>query len=261
MILHQISNSQGNYHYNGIVYHHTAWRPHFHGSFELMYVTEGTVSISVNGVADTLSPGELILISPYTVHSLRLDQGQVWVGVFSEDHVASFAQKHKYTQYGKFRCPEDIETALKTQLFFQGTPPRFLRIACLYLVCHWCLENAKPHYSGQNNQFLYDVITYVAQNIEKNITLGDIAREMNYEYHYFSTLFNQSFSVNFKSFLNLLRIEQACALLSDSKYTVTQVSEACGFASIRNFNRVFQKVCSCAPLEYRKVHCNRRGLS
>lgn len=254
MILHQISNSQGNYHYNGIVYQHTAWRPHFHGSFELMYVTEGTVSISVNGTQDTLSPGELILISPYTVHSLRLEQGQVWVGVFSEDHVAAFAQKHKYTQYGKFRCPEGIEAILKAQLFYHGTPPRYLRISSLYLVCHWCLEKAQPQYSAQNNQFISDVITYVGQNIENNITLGDIAREMNYEYHYFSSLFNQSFSVNFKSFLNLLRIEQACTLLSDSKYTVTQVSEACGFASIRNFNRVFQKVCSCTPLEYRKAH-------
>ena len=257
MIRHQIGNSKGNYHYNAYIYRHAAWMPHFHGSFELMYVSEGSVSISVNGVPETLNQGELILLCPYTVHSLTVEHGQVWVGVFSEDFVFSYAKKHRHAQYAKFRCDADAEAFLKSHLFFQGQPERFLCISCLYLVCSQCQKHALLHTAGQNTPFIHKVITYVSENISKDLSLQDIAHSMNYEYHYFSALFNRSFSMNFKSFLHLLRIENACALLSDSRYTVTQVSRACGFASIRNFNRVFQKVCHCTPLQYRTAHCGK----
>lgn len=92
MILHQVSNSRGNYNYNAYIYRNASWTPHFHGNYELIYVFEGTANISVNGIADVLCQGELILLPPYTVHSLDITDGKTWVGVFSEDFIASFAK-------------------------------------------------------------------------------------------------------------------------------------------------------------------------
>ncbi|MBQ2705150.1 MAG: helix-turn-helix transcriptional regulator [Clostridia bacterium] len=253
MILHQVDNSRGNYHYNSYIYDDILWPAHFHGSFELMYVIEGSVDISVNGVTDILQQGELILISPYNIHSLKVIEGKTWVGVFSEDFVTSYAKKHKSTQYSKFKCNTDIEEILKKLLFTLENHDRYLCISLLYMVCNECVKNAHLHNSQQSNEFIHNVITYISENISKDISLKDIASKMNYEYHYFSCLFNQCFSTNFKSFINLLRIEKACALLKESKCTITSVSEACGFASIRNFNRVFKSVCDCTPQEYRKI--------
>ena len=256
MILHQIGNSQGNYHYNAFIYQDCYWAAHFHSSFELIYVLEGSASITVNGISDTLHKGELILLCPYTVHSLRLNDSKVWVGVFSEDFVISYAPKHKQTQYSTFRCDPETEEVLKKHLFIEGTPDRYLCISCLYMVCHNCIRNACLHNSSQNNAFISAVISYVSQNITKDISLKDIAQSMNYEYHYFSSLFNETFSLNFKSFINQLRIENSCAMLADSKKTITYISEACGFTSIRNFNRVFKRICGCTPQEYRKMQKN-----
>ena len=72
MILHQVSNSLGNYNYNAFVYRDTNWEAHFHGNFELVYVFEGTANITVNGISDTLRKSELILLPPHTVHSLQV---------------------------------------------------------------------------------------------------------------------------------------------------------------------------------------------
>ena len=252
MILHQIGNSQSNYHYNAYIYQNCYWEPHFHKSFELIYVIDGTARISVNGVRETLNAEELILLCPYTVHSLHVENSQVWVGVFSEDFVSAYAEKNKQTQYTKFRCDPEAMEILNNHLFVPGTPDRFLCISCLYWVCHICSKKADLYSSSQNNTFISDVISYVSQNISKGISLKDIATAMNYEYHYFSTQFNQAFSLNFKSFINLLRIENACAMLVDNKNTITNVCESCGFGSIRNFNRVFKAVCGCTPQEYRK---------
>ena len=80
MILHQVCNSQGNYNYNARVYHSIFWQPHFHGNYELIYVFDGTITVTANGCEDTLSKGELMLLPPYTVHSLDSQNGHIWIG-------------------------------------------------------------------------------------------------------------------------------------------------------------------------------------
>ena len=252
MILHQINNSRSNYNYNAYIYYDIFWQPHFHANFELMYVYEGSAEISINGISDTLCKGELVLLSPYTVHSFTIKGGKTWVGVFSEDYISSFSKKYKYVKFSKFRCSSGIEKILQTYLFYQGTPERFMCMSCLYMVCYECLNNASHSAAEQNNKFIEKVVTYVCENLSKDIDLKGTAEFMNYEYHYFSSLFNQSFAMNFKDFLNRLRIEKACELLREDENSVTNIAQYCGFGSIRNFNRAFKKVCGCTPCEYKK---------
>lgn len=249
MIFHQISNSLGNYNYNAHIYHNTSCIPHFHGNYELIYVFEGTADISVNGVADVLRQGELILLPPYTVHSLDVVESKVWVGVFSEDFIISYT--NKYVRFPKFRCDAEIEELLKKYLFIKGRPEHFLHISCLYMVCSECIKNVVPHETELNYTFIYEVIDYISENLNSDIALKDIAEHMNYEYHYFSSLFHQYFCMNFKSFINLFRFEKACTLLAKKENGITYVAEICGFGSIRNFNRVFKKLSGYTPKEYK----------
>ncbi len=259
MILHQVSNSRSNYNCNAYIYYNTSYAPHFHGNYELIYVFEGTTNITVNGIADVLCQGELILLSPYTVHSFDIVGGKAWVGVFSDDFIASYAKKHKYVRYSKFKCSADIEDILKKYLFFEGNPELFLHIACLYMVCNECVKNALPQTTKQNDSFIFEVVDFISKNISRDITLKDIADVMNYEPHYFSTLFHQHFCMNFKSFINLFRFEKACALLTDKDNSATYVADACGFGSIRNFNRVFKNLSGYTPREYKNQQLNSKN--
>ena len=252
MVFHQVENSLGNYNYNAYIYDTVKWNEHFHGCYELVYVFDGQTKVTVNGVSEILLAGELLLIPPYTVHSLDIKNAKTWVGVFSEDHIISYTKKYKYKRSLKFTLSNDIEKILKDQLFFEGTPDRFMRISCLYMICNECIKNASPYKNDQNYEFISGVVTYIHDNLENNISLIELATSMNYEQHYFSSLFHQYFSMNFKNFVNFFRFKKACALLSEGKYTITYIAECCGFGSIRNFNRVFKKFGGCTPQEYKK---------
>ncbi len=259
MIIHQPSNSRGNYNYNATIYKNAHWTLHFHANFELIYVYEGSADVSLNGATDTLEKGEMMLIPPYTVHSLFVTAGKTWVGVFSEDFITSFAKQYKYVRFSKFTCSPEIEALLQKHLFTEDRPDRFLHISCLYMVCNECVKNALVLATEQNYKFIHGVIGYITEHTHQDIALKDIAKAMNYEYHYFSSLFHQSFGMNFKSFVNLLRFEQACSLLTD-EVSVTQVAERCGFGSIRNFNRVFKSLSGVTPLEYKKQRSGEERL-
>lgn len=254
MVIHQITNSYGNYNYNAFVYNDISWYTHFHANYEVIYTIEGATEITLNGEKERLEAGEIIMISPYTIHSFSSDENtKTWIGVFSEEFIASFVEKNKYARYSKFRCDSDIEEILNKYLFFEGEPEHYILISCLYMVCNECVKNAAAEEAEQNDKFIHSVIEYITENIGNEITLRGMADMLGYEYHYFSSLFHKCFSINFKSFLNIFRYEKACRLLMDRKKDITWICSECGFGSIRNFNRVFKKMNGATPSEYRNM--------
>lgn len=259
MIVHQLSNSGGSHNYNAFLYTDRKYSTHFHANPELIYAVEGKTEVCVNGVSDVLEPGEFLLISPYATHSFRTPENAVsWVGVFSKDFVPDFASKHAFTSFSKFRCDAEIEAFLKAHLIHEETPDHYLLTACLYLVCGQCVRHATEITQSGTVDFAREVVGYITENLAGSITMRDTAKQLNYEYHYFSSLFNKCFSMNFRRFINVLRFDQACALLSKKEQSITEICIACGFESTRSFNRVFKEFSGMTPREYRSRLFPRR---
>lgn len=253
MIEHQLKNSNGNYHYNAYIYTASSYPLHFHSSYELIYVICGSFTFSVNGALHCLKKGELYLIPPYSIHSFTVSSPtKVWIGVFSADFIQSFAASNKHKKYGCFKCRPDIETFLNKELFFQGTPEHYMLISCLYMICNECIKSADC-YISQNDDFINKTIPLISEGLSENISMQSISAQLGYEYHYFSKLFNDCFSTNFKNFINIFRFQKACALLSDNANSITDICSQCGFGSIRNFNRIFKAQSGYTPSEYRAL--------
>ena len=70
-MLHQPTNSAGNFNYNAFIYTNQNWGQHFHKNFELIYVIEGSANIGLNNDFHKLEKGELLLIFPYDSLPLR----------------------------------------------------------------------------------------------------------------------------------------------------------------------------------------------
>ena len=253
MVIHQITNSYGNYNYNAYIYDKVFFESHFHGNYELIYSIKGNTEVTINDVKCIISQGELILVSPYTIHALKGEVGsRVWVGVFSEDYISSFVEKNRFVSFLSFKCEPKIEKILVEQLFFEGKPEQYLLTACLYLVCNECAKKVTSCNSKKDEKFMLAVIEYISENLSQDKSLKEVASELNYEYHYFSSLFHRHFAMNFKSFVNIFRFEFACKLLMNTDASITVICEKCGFGSIRNFNRVFKQLSGITPGQYRK---------
>lgn len=252
MIEHQLINSYGNYSYNAFVYTYLKLPQHFHRNYELIYAISGLTEVTNNGFCETLSEGDLLLIGPYNIHALNTkENAKVWVGVFSSDYITSFSSSNGHANFSKFRCSKQIDDFLKENLFYEGKPRHYLLMSCLYMACSECINNSVSHNITQEDKLIRKIVEYVSENFQDNITLNEIAKALNYEYHYFSSLFNKNFNMNFKTFLNILRFDEACSLLSDKNNDISYISDACGFGSIRNFNRIFKQLSGLSPSQYR----------
>lgn len=95
------------------------------------------------------------------------------------------------------------------------------------------------------------IYNYIIQMYDKPITLEDVAKQAHMTPQAFCRYFKKHTLHTFVSFLNEVRINEACKKLTDGRYdSIATVAYNCGFNSITNFNRVFKSVTRKSPSEY-----------
>ncbi len=255
MLFHQTHNSLGNYTYNAFFYDDCQWNYHFHKNYELIYVLEGMVELTLNDRVFSLEADTFALILPNAFHAYGTpEHSRVWIGVFSGDFVGEFAKltEGKYTQDPRFHCKGSTRNYLIENLVNREPEDLLLLKATLYAVCREFHKHAILCNADRDREFIYKIITHVSEHFRDDLTLTDLSALFGYEYHYISRQFHKYFGMNFKQFLNTYRMEQAQEQLLHTDISITQIAHNAGFQTIRTFNRVFMEQTGVSPSNYRK---------
>ena len=255
MIVHQEHNSLGNHNYNAFFYDNCEWFYHFHKNYELVYVLDGEVELTLNDNRILLEKKDFVLIFPNEFHSYHTPKhSHVWIGVFSADFVGEFSKlvETKRAKTPIFMCEPQIEEFLQNYLITDKTPDIFILKSALYAVCREFLQKVSLYDAQKEKSFIYDIVCYIEHNFQKEISLMTIAESLGYEYHYLSRQFHHHFHMNFKQFLNIYRIDYARDQLIHTDASITDIAHASGFQTVRTFNRVFSEQTGMTPSEFKK---------
>ena len=109
-------------------------------------------------------------------------------------------------------------------------------------------------YSDIEGKKMRNVFEYTIENYHKSIYLEDIANVANMTKNAFCKYFKRRTNKTYVSFLNELRIENACKLLkSKDEFSISEIAYKVGFQNISNFNRKFKELKKVTPLNYRNL--------
>ncbi|MDO4164789.1 MAG: AraC family transcriptional regulator [Bacteroides sp.] len=99
-----------------------------------------------------------------------------------------------------------------------------------------------------------DVIQhYMKENLEKRLTLQELAEHIGYSPSHFSMLFKQKTGHSPLAYFNLLKIQEACFMLDSTDMKVNQICHKIGIEDTYYFSRLFSKIMGTPPKEYRKT--------
>lgn len=96
------------------------------------------------------------------------------------------------------------------------------------------------------------VITYLMDNVERDINLEECAKHFNYNANYLSRWFKKTIGMTYTDFVTSKKMELCKTLLVDSDISVNELAERFGYSSPQNFIRVFKKYTLMTPGQYRK---------
>ena len=88
---------------------------------------------------------------------------------------------------------------------------------------------------------------------ESDLTLTQLAKQLNTHPNYLSQIINEKEEKNFFDYINTLRTKEFIELIAKSdnqKFTLLGLAYDCGFNSKSSFNKYFRKITGKSPSEY-----------
>ncbi len=255
---------------------------HWHREIELVYVMEGSTRLIVNDEMYVVNEHEAIMINGGDSHFyFSSSHHKRLVIIFNLDIIDG---SHKSVELKK-GIYEHLTMNSKTSREWTGQDKTVLReiiirlerinnqsffsrdLLIRSLVFELLFLFTKEEYKRKENDVitsqtenkamhrLQKVFFYIEQNYKNPVTLNEIADVAGFEPSYFTRFFKSLTNVTFYDYLTNYRISKAQYMLVQSPdLTVGEVAEACGFNSIKTFNRSFLKFVKIPPTKFRKVN-------
>ena len=104
------------------------------------------------------------------------------------------------------------------------------------------------------NPRIIRAVDYIKQFFSEDLNMTDIIDKTNYSKAYFNKCFKEYTGTTPTKLINKLRIDKAKTLLCMTSYTITAISETCGFSDYTYFSSVFKKFTGFTPSCYRQRH-------
>lgn len=103
---------------------------------------------------------------------------------------------------------------------------------------------------------ILEIILIQKKYKDKNYSAKKLAEDLGTNTRYISAVVNVKFHMNYTSFVNKYRIEEAMTLLSDRRYkdlNMEDISDMVGFSNRQSFYASFYRINGTTPRDY-KIH-------
>lgn len=98
------------------------------------------------------------------------------------------------------------------------------------------------------------ILSFTFRESHRKIYIYEVANIANLSVEAFCRYFKMHTQKTYTSFLNELRVSNACQMLLNKDWSIQDVCYRSGFNNISNFNRIFKKVTGKSPSNYFKLN-------
>lgn len=103
----------------------------------------------------------------------------------------------------------------------------------------------------ENLRKLHKVNDYMHSHMKEKVTVGDLARELNFTEGYMSE-YLRKVSVGFSGMLNYIRANASEHLLLKTNKKILEIAEDCGFSDVKYYYSAFRRWYKCTPRQFRE---------
>lgn len=248
---------------------------HTHNTAEIYLTLTALPDVLLNDSVSSVSRGTLILIPPFCVHQLYHERNVVYERYllnldlhWLENLLCS---KQEFIDCLKQSdCPLILELnenqlseltyamnhviPILNERSIKSTSEFLKLLSVIESTVHNARINASPRQTNitKSQVIVNEIITYINENLEGNITLSDISSQLYLNKDYLSRLFVKHTHTSIGRYITIQRIAKSQEYLR-SGLTVAQVSEKMGFSSYAYFFKVFQKMTGLSPSQYKNT--------
>lgn len=248
---------------------------HYHDVYEIYYLVSGTRRQFVDHKIYDIKRGDLILIPGRVIHkTTAIDKNQHvrYLISFSEDYVRPlladlpentlqqiFSSVHipvpesrRGYVLGLFDKISEEYNAAAVDAFSERMLKNYLSELFVFILRYNRKNPVGERAERIPEEKIQTAAKYIYENYQQELTLSKVAAHVYMSDTYFSKKFKKVTGLSFREYLTSVRIKMADEMLLETKQSIAQIAEACGFADANYFGDVFKKAKGVSPLQYRK---------
>ena len=244
---------------------------HWHTSIEIFAVLDGSLDFFVNKEEYPLKAGEQIIINSNEIHSIHAPERNKTVVL--QIPLKQFENYFTAQRFIRFRGQEEttdkklaslIKKLYKTYVDREDgyefkTMSIFYEIMYI-LIRDYRVTEAKEKEIRHSRRLdvLSKITTYMREHYKEDLKLSELASTFGYSDAYLSRMFQKYAKINYKTYLQDIRMAYAYRDLMNTDHTISQIALDNGFCSSRGFSGEFQKRYGILPSEMRRRE-NQKG--
>lgn len=235
---------------------------HYHDVYEIYLLLSGKRYMIIDGNVFETNGGDVAIIRPGALHRSYGDASYSGICFnFSNNYLNRY-----YTPEAKsalLRClntniislPDDITDEI-VRLSTVCRQRRELDFAYFSTILGLLSSQTATYKIGKpltgNNKELAKITSYISSHYTDINGLDELSRELFISKGYLCSFFKAHTGETLIHYINSLKIQHACVLLSDTDKPMGTIAEECGFESTAYFNRVFKNYVRLTPGAFRR---------
>lgn len=240
---------------------------HWHQRTEFLLVHSGNCRVWIGKEEFPGKPGDVFVIHSGEIHTLNCEKNCfLYVCTFDPSILYSFQPEVQFLQpfipaeaLERLSLLEQVREIFAEMLREKQQEKSWhdvlirsdiIRLYSLF-VRHFPREVSASKQSMTKFLHFQQALCFIAEHFGEDIKLSDVAKTINYNPSYVSSLFVTYTGVNFKNYLDSFRINKAVDLIKNTNTTIADISAQCGFENIRTFNNTFKRVTQMTPSQMR----------
>ena len=247
-------------------------------AFEIDLVTGCDIRFDFEGESLHVKQGKAVFINSQKIHSYQPDHPvkyKTYAILFEPILLAGQYNGDIFQKYVVPLMNSDLSgleisesdpafACIREMIRLADEEPRYYEIQIrMQLEQFWCLllEKTKERkitvpVHGEDSVRIKQMLNYIHEHYADELSLEKIADTASIGVRECSRCFNRSIRQSPMNYVNQYRVQMAVELLATTGYTVTEISEMCGFSSVSYFGKVFHRNIGMSPLQYRAQVCN-----
>ena len=243
---------------------------HNHREFEIVLIRHGTCEFTLNCRDFQAREGDLILLNPYVIHSIRLPPGNsvghdcicLDLSILDDPAMQGAIENGRLSIAGpvthdtpQYPVLLDAFSALLDDIKIR--PPYWHyrargHIAILFAELLSLRLQDLPQPETDKNRFCREILEYLNAQYCNDISSYTAAAHFSYNQSYFCRTFKSLFGRSFSEYLNIFWLSMSKSLLLNTTLSITDIAASCGFKNPGYFAQVYKKEFGMLPSRFRK---------
>ena len=244
---------------------------HWHTSIEIFAVMEGHLEFFMNKEEYPLKAGEQLIINSNEIHSIHAaERNKTVVLQIPLKQFENYFTAQRFIRFRSQDAEADGKLASLIKKLYKvytarDTGYEFGAMSLFYEIMYMLVKNyrlteahEKEIRHSRKLDTLSKITTYMREHYKEDLKLSDLAATFGYSDAYLSRMFQKYAKINYKTYLQDIRMAYAYRDLMNTDRTISQIALDNGFCSSRGFSGEFQKRYGILPSEMRKQE-NQKG--